>query len=56
MWNFSNCPRYIPNLETKVPSVYVPREGQDIPPAPEWKERDYIKNILPEGDPHKKEK
>jgi hypothetical protein len=53
---FPNCPRYIPNLETKVPSVYVPREGQDIPPAPEWKERDYIKNILPEGDPHKKEK
>jgi hypothetical protein len=29
---------------------------QDIPPAPEWEERDYIKNILPEGDLHKKEK
>ena len=53
---FPNCPRYIPNLETNAPSVYVPREGQGIPPAPEWKHRDYIKNILPEGDPHKEEK
>ena len=51
---YPNCPRYIPNLDTKKPSVYVPREGQGIPPAPEWKERDYIKNILPKDDPHKK--
>ena len=29
-------------------------KGQGIPPAPEWKERDYIKNILPKDDPHKK--
>ena len=36
--------------------MYVPRKGQGIPPAPEWKHRDYIKNILPEGDPHKEEK
>ena len=43
---YPNCPRYIPNLDAKKPSVYVPREGQGIPPAPEWKERDYIKNIL----------
>ena len=53
---YPNCPRYIPNLDTKKPSIYVPRKGQGAPPAPEWKERDYIKNILPEGDPHKKEK
>ena len=51
---YPNCPRYIPDLDTKKPSVYVPREGQGIPPAPEWKERDYIKNILPKDDPHKK--
>ena len=51
---YPNCPRYIPNLDTKKPSIYVPRKGQGAPPAPEWKERDYIKNILPEGDPHKK--
>jgi len=53
---FPNCPRYIPNLETKELSIYVPRQGQGIPPAPEWKQRDYIKTILPKGDPHKKEK
>ena len=51
---YPNCPRYIPNLDTKKPSVYVPREGQSTPPAPEWKEREYIKNILPKDDPHKK--
>jgi hypothetical protein len=36
--------------------MYVPREGQEDPPAPEWKNRDYIKNILPKDDPHKKQK
>ena len=52
---YPNCPRYIPNLDTKTSSIYVPREGNEAPPAPEWKKRDYIKNILPESDPHKKE-
>ena len=51
---YPNCPRYIPNLDNKTPSVYVPREGQGISPAPEWKRRDYIKNILPKDDPHNK--
>ena len=50
---YPNCPRYIPNLEKDEPSVYVPRKGKGVPPAPEWKERDYIKNILPKDDPHK---
>ena len=53
---YPNCPRYIPNLENKIPSIYVPREGKGIPPAPEWKERDYVKNILPKDDPHNKNK
>jgi hypothetical protein len=51
---YPNCPRYIPNLETKEPSIFIPREGHGVPPAPEWKERNYIKNILPKSDPHKK--
>ena len=51
---YPNCPRYIPNLEDKINSVHIPREGKGTPPAPEWKERDYIKNILPKTDPHKK--
>ena len=50
---YPNCPRYIPNLEKDESSAYVPRKGKGIPPAPEWKERDYIKNILPKDDPHK---
>ena len=25
---YPNCPRYIPNLDTKKPSVYIPREGK----------------------------
>ena len=51
---YPNCPRYIPNIENSELSVHVPREGKDAPPAPEWKERDYIQDILPEDDPHKK--
>ena len=50
---YPNCPRYIPNLEKDEPSVYVPRKDKGVPPAPEWKKRDYIKNILPKNDPHK---
>ena len=50
---YPTCPRYIPNLEKDESSAYVPRKGKGIPPAPEWKERDYIKNILPKDDPHK---
>ena len=33
-------------------SPYVPREGQGPPPPPEWKKRDYIRDILPDRDPH----
>jgi len=51
---YPNCPRYIPNLEDKELSVHIPREGKIVPPAPEWKERDYIRDILPKDDPHKK--
>jgi hypothetical protein len=29
----------------------MPAEGYE-PPAPEWKSRDYIRDILPINDPH----
>ena len=48
---YPNCPRYIPDLKNDKLSAYTPRE-EETPPAPEWKERDYIKNILPKDDPH----
>ena len=49
---YPNCPRYIPNLKNDELSVYTPRKEEGTPPAPEWKERDYIKNILPKDDPY----
>ena len=50
---FTNCPRYVPNLLQDKSSGDVPREGQGTPPAPEWKGRDYIRDILPRDDPHR---
>lgn len=49
---YPNCPRYVPDLQGVELSPYVPREGQGTPPAPEWKKRDYIRDLLPVGDPH----
>tara|TARA_B110000444_G_scaffold205327_1_gene198498 strand:- start:381 stop:1073 length:693 start_codon:yes stop_codon:yes gene_type:complete len=50
---YPNCPRYLPDLEANSPSQHIPREGEATPPPPEWKKRDYIRDELPEGDPHK---
>jgi uncharacterized protein len=46
---FPNCPRYIPDLAAGTPSPYL-----DPSVAPEWKSRDYIRDILPRDDPHKR--
>jgi len=51
---YPNCPRYLPNLAEKKASPHIPRKGQGTPPPPEWKGRDYIRDILPEHDPHGK--
>jgi hypothetical protein len=32
---------------------FVPRPGYE-PPAPEWKSRDYLKDVLSKYDPHRK--
>jgi len=48
---YPNCPRYVPDFLGGTPSPYAPRPGYD-PPAPEWKSRDYIRDILPRDDPH----
>lgn len=48
---FPNCPRYIPDLEAGQGSVYWPdAKGPGARPA--WKDRDYIRPILPDHDPH----
>ena len=49
---FSNCPRSVHDLKGGRLSAYLPKPGHE-PPAPEWKSRDYIKDILPDGDPHR---
>jgi predicted pyridoxine 5'-phosphate oxidase superfamily flavin-nucleotide-binding protein len=48
---YPNCPRYVPDLIGGTPSPFAPRPGYD-PPPPEWKSRDYIRDILPRDDPH----
>ena len=49
---FSNCPRAVHDLAGGHLSVYVPTPGHE-PPAPEWKSRDYIRDVLPRNDPHR---
>ena len=44
---FYNCPRYIPRMEFVEESVYAPRCDY-TPPEPEWKSRDYIREVLNE--------
>lgn len=50
---FPNCPRYIPDLASGAASGYLPQTDQPLP-RPAWKDRDYIRDILPDGDPHKR--
>ncbi len=52
---YSNCVRSVHNLTTGEISPYMPAEGY-IPPAPEWKSRDYIRDLLPINDPHASKK
>ena len=51
---YPNCPRYLPNLIENKTSEHIPRKGEAIPPPPEWKKREYIRDILPQNDPHAK--
>jgi predicted pyridoxine 5'-phosphate oxidase superfamily flavin-nucleotide-binding protein len=52
---YPNCPRYVPNLAANEASPHIPREAMEAPPPPEWKHRDYIRDILPADDPHRDE-
>ncbi|MEO0820163.1 MAG: pyridoxamine 5'-phosphate oxidase family protein [Pseudomonadota bacterium] len=48
---FPNCPRYIPDLRAGRASEYLPEAGRALA-KPGWKDRDYIRDILSETDPH----
>jgi len=47
---FPNCPRYIHRLELVERSRFVPREACETP-VPEWKQRDWARDVLAEDDP-----
>ena len=47
---FPNCPRYIHKLELVERSRFVPREACE-PPVPEWKRREWARDVLPADDP-----
>jgi predicted pyridoxine 5'-phosphate oxidase superfamily flavin-nucleotide-binding protein len=44
---FPNCPRYIPDMELKGPSIYTPQDGR-VPPEPDWKQRTFVKDVFDE--------
>jgi predicted pyridoxine 5'-phosphate oxidase superfamily flavin-nucleotide-binding protein len=47
---FPNCPRYIHRLQLVERSRFVPRAECETP-VPDWKRRDWARDVLPEGDP-----
>jgi predicted pyridoxine 5'-phosphate oxidase superfamily flavin-nucleotide-binding protein len=46
---FPNCPRYIHRMELVERSRYVPEAGTE-PPVPEWKTREWARDVLPASD------
>lgn len=42
---YYNCPRSVPRMELQEHSKYLPRDDYE-PPEPEWKSRDYVRDLL----------
>jgi predicted pyridoxine 5'-phosphate oxidase superfamily flavin-nucleotide-binding protein len=47
---FPNCPRYIHRYELAERSRFVPK-AECEPPVPDWKRRDWARDVLPASDP-----
>ena len=47
---FPNCPRYIHKLQLVERSRFTPRADCE-PPVPDWKRREWARDVLPAGDP-----
>jgi predicted pyridoxine 5'-phosphate oxidase superfamily flavin-nucleotide-binding protein len=47
---FPNCPRYIHKLQLVERSRFTPR-AECEPPVPDWKRREWARDVLPAGDP-----
>jgi uncharacterized protein len=47
---FPNCPRYVHKLQLVERSRFTPRRDCE-PPVPEWKRREWARDVLAAGDP-----
>jgi predicted pyridoxine 5'-phosphate oxidase superfamily flavin-nucleotide-binding protein len=47
---FPNCPRYIHRYQLVERSRFVPKTGCETP-VPEWKQREWARDVLATGDP-----
>src|SRR5919108_2287087 len=47
---FPNCPRYIHEYKLVARSRFVPRAACETP-VPQWKQNEWARDVLPEGDP-----
>jgi predicted pyridoxine 5'-phosphate oxidase superfamily flavin-nucleotide-binding protein len=47
---FPNCPRYIHRYELVERSRFVPHRDEQTP-VPDWKRREWARDVLPAGDP-----
>jgi predicted pyridoxine 5'-phosphate oxidase superfamily flavin-nucleotide-binding protein len=47
---FPNCPRYVHRMQLVERSRFVPHEGCETP-VPEWKRREWSRDVLPANDP-----
>ena len=47
---FPNCPRYIHKLQLVERSRFTPRADCE-PPVPDWKRREWARDVLAAGDP-----
>lgn len=47
---FANCPRYIHKLQLVERSRFAPADSCTVP-VPAWKKGDWVKDVLPAGDP-----
>jgi predicted pyridoxine 5'-phosphate oxidase superfamily flavin-nucleotide-binding protein len=47
---YPNCPRYIHKLQLAERSRFTPRADCE-PPVPDWKRRDWARDVLAAGDP-----
>jgi uncharacterized protein len=47
---FPNCPRYIHRYQLVERSRFVPKAGCETP-VPEWKQREWARDVLATGDP-----